>query len=301
MRARSHRGLLAAFAVSLLWGCIHEDMPPCATTHALYICVDTSGTDFPEEPPLQTVDTAALFVFDGQGILRDYTGIGRAALANGEPVEIRYCGSCRPRVVAWGNLETCAVTLPVVDETTFGDFRVCMRSDGAYAAVPDNLYYGIRELTCETTQYILITPAMGRLTITARGLSREAGESYFFLVETQVDGYDFLRRPLRGKRVLQLDASRRENTGDLTTGAAVPLFAYPEEHDFLAPLRVLLYRRRKDGAQLVGQTDFDDKSGEIIPHAGRCVHVMMDFRAAAGIRVDIRISEWGVVELWEDW
>lgn len=301
MRARSHRGILAAAAVALLAGCIREDLPSCATVHQLYVRVVPPSADGSPESPADGVDTATLFVFDNGEVLRQLIGIDSGALAREEPVELSYCGSCRPRVVAWGNLTDTPVPVPVLGVTSLGDLRLTTRSDGEYARVPDNLYYGIRDLTCERVQCIWIGPAMGRLTVTARGLARESGERYFFRVETHVDGYDFLRTPLPGREVFRLDASRRESSGDLTSGQAVPLFAYPEDDDFLKPLTVSLYRLRDDGAHLVGQTDLDDKALEIVPRAGRCVNVMMDFRTAAGVRVDIRITEWDVIELWENW
>lgn len=285
----------------LLWGCIREDLPPCPTLHELYVRVVPPEADGSAEPPAAGVDTATLFVFDARCILREIIGLDAGTLARGEPVELSYCGTCRPRVVAWGNLRDILITAPVPGVSTFGDFRVTMRSDGGYASVPGNLYYGIRDLTCERVQCVAIGPAMGRLAITARGLAPTSGERYFFRVETHVVGYDFLRTPLPGEQAIRLDAVRREPSGDLTSGDAVPLFAYPEERDSIKPLHVSLYRLAADGAHLVGQTDLDDKLLEIVPRAGRCVNVMMDFRTAAGVSVDIRITEWDVIELWEDW
>lgn len=301
MGARSHRGFLAVAAVALLAGCIREDLPSCTTLHELRIRVVLPEAGGSEEPPAAGVDTATLFVFGDGELLQQCVGVDSGALAREEPVELRYCGACRPRVVAWGNLADTPVTTPVPGVTTLGELRLAMRSDGEYARVPDNLYYGIRDLTCERVQCIWIGPAMGRLTVTARGLARESGERYFFRVETHVGGYDFLRTPLPGREVFRLDASRRESSGDLTSGQAVPLFAYPEDDDSLKPLTVSLYRLRADGAHLVGQTDLDDKLLEIVPRAGRCVNVMMDFRAPGGVGIDIRITPWDVVELWEDW
>lgn len=299
MRALSHKGLLAALAAGLLSGCIRDDLPSCTTLHEL--CIRVAAPAPGEEPPAAGADTATLFVFDGADILQEVKGVGRAVLADGAPVEIRYCASCRPMVVVWGNLVTSLVTPPVPGVTTFDQLRVGMRSVGEYDAVPDNLYYGIRNITCEPTQCVEISPAMGRLTLTARGLAREEGERYFFRVETEVDGYDFRRTPQLGKAALRLDAARRDSSGDLTSGEAVPLFAYPEQHGSLAPLQVSLYRLTDDGVRLVGRTDLDDKLQQIVPQAGRCVHVMMNFRAPAGLKVEIRITEWDVIELWEDW
>lgn len=303
MRAWSNRGFLAVWAAALLAGCIDEDLPACPTPHEIHIRVASSVSGCSDELPDTAVDTATLFLFDDKGLLRELKGISRDALVRDEPVELQYCGTCRPRAVVWGNLATCPVTLPVPGETLFGDFRIGMRTSGEYASVPDNLYYGLRDLTADRVQYILISPAMGRLTVTARGLGFEEVERYFFLLETQIDGYDFLRTPLPGKRTIRLDAARRASTGDLTSGDAIPLFAYPKVHDGIEPIHIALYRLREDGAHLVGRTDFDDKLHEIVPQAGRCVNVMMDFRAAggAGIDIDIRITPWEVVELWENW
>lgn len=298
MWASSFRILLAALSVDLLSGCIREDLPRCTTRHELYIRVAQPDC---VEFPAGEADTATVFLFDSRNVLRELIGVGRTALANGDPVEIRYCGSDRPRAVVWGNLETCTVTTPVLGETTFGDFRIGMRSDGEYASVPDNLYYGLRTLSCERTQTILISPAMGRLTITARGLAEKAGERYFFEVGTGIGGYDFLHTPLPGKYTIRLDAVRRESTGDLTSGEAIPLFAYPVDRDSIEPLKVSLYRLSDGGVHLIGQTDFDDKLQEIVPQAGRCVNVMMNFQTSGGIGIDIRVTEWDVVELWEDW
>lgn len=298
MRAGAYSVLLAALSVNLLTGCIRDNLPSCTTLHELYVRV---APPEPDELPAGAVDTAALFVFDGADLLLEVIGIGRTALVEGDPVEIRSCGPCRPRVVAWGNLRTSPVPRPVPGVTHLNDLRIIMPAGGEHAPVPDNLYYGRRALTDERIQTVVIRPAMGRLTVTARGLSREEGERYFFRVETQIEGYDFRRTPLPGIRVLRLDAVRREPSGDLASGEAVPLFAYPEENDAIEPLQVSLYRLADDGAHLVGQTDLDDKLLKIIPQAGRCVNVMMDFRSAGGIGIDIRITDWDVIELWENW
>lgn len=297
----SHRMLLAASAVCLLSGCIREKLPACTTRHEIYIRVAPAEIGGAEDLSAAGVDTATLFVFDDRNVLREMTGIDGDALAGDAPVEIRYCGTCHPKAVVWGNLETSAASVPVVGQTHLEDLRLTMRTDGEYAAVPDNLYYGSRELTDDRVQYILIRPAMGRLAITVRGLVPQAGERYFFLVETQIGGYDFRRTPLPECRVLRLDAARRGTSGDLTSGEAVPLFVYPEEHDGIEPLHVSLYRLRSDGAHLVGQTDIDDKALEIVPRAGQCVNVMMDFRGTGGVDIAIRVTDWDVVEQWEDW
>lgn len=298
MRAGAYSVLLAALSVNLLTGCIRDKLSSCTTLHELYVRV---APPEPDELPARAVDTAALFVFDGADLLLEVIGIGRTALEEGDPVEIRSCGPCRPRVVAWGNLRTTLLTRPVPGQTYLDDLRIGMRPEGTYAAVPDELYYGRLALTDERIQTVVIRPAMGRLTITARGLARDVGERYFFRVETPIGGYDFRRTPLPVRQAIRLDAARREPSGDLTSGDAVPLFVYPEEHDSLKPLQVSLYRQRDDGAQLVGQTDLDDKLLDIVPQAGRCVNVMMDFRSAGGIDIDIRITDWDVIELWENW
>lgn len=301
MRAGAYSVLLAVLSVNLLWGCIRDDLPSCTTRCELYIRVAPAEPDEGEEAPANAVDTAVLFVFDGADILEAVIGIGRTTLENGDPVEIRSCGPCRPRAVVWGNLRTSPVPRPVPGVTHLNDLRIVMPAGGEYAPVPDNLYYGARELTGERSQTIVIGPAMGRLTVTARGLAREEGERYFFRVETQIEGYDFRRTPLPGLRVLRLDAVRREPSGDLTSGEAVPLFAYPEDDDSIEPLQVSLYRLADDGAHLVGQTDLDDKLLKIVPRAGRCVNVMMNFQATGGVVIDIRITDWDVIELWENW
>lgn len=298
MRAGAYSVLLAALSVNLLTGCIRDKLPSCTTLHELYVRV---APPEPGELPARAVDTATLFVFDGDDLLLEVIGIGRTALEEGDPVIIRSCGPCRPHVVAWGNLRTSPLTRPVPGLTHLSDLRIGMRSDGSYAAVPDELYYGRRALTDERIQTVVIRPAMGRLTITARGLAREAGERYFFRVETSIGGYDFRRTPLPDKQAIRLDAVRREPSGDLASGEAVPLFAYPEENDSIEPLHVSLYRFGDDGIHLVGQTDLDDKLLKIIPRAGRCVNVMMNFQSAGGIGIDIRITDWDVIELWENW
>lgn len=302
MRFRSHMILPAALLVSLLSGCVCEDPPPaCPTRHELYIRVAHSPADDVGTLPGAEMDTATLFVFDDREILQDVIRIDRETLANGIPVDIPYRCASNPRVVVWGNLDHSVTTTPVLGETSLDDLRVTMSNDGEYAGIPDNLYYATRILTTDPVQYVVLNPAMGRLTITVKGLEREAGEHYFFLIRTQIGGYDFLRTPVPANETIRLDAIRNETTGDLTSGKAVPMFVYPVNHDSLKPVKVSLYRQEADGNHLISETDIDNKLLEIIPHPGECENILMDFRVTGDFGVHIRVTDWDVVEQWKDW
>lgn len=297
MRFRSHMILPAAMLVSLLTGCVCEDPPPpCPIRHELYISI--AGGDV---SPDTEVDTATVFVFDDRDVLQDVIHIDRETLANGKPVYIPYRCAIHPRVVVWGNLDHSVTTTPVLGETSLDDLRVTMSNDGEYAGIPDNLYYTTRILTAEPVQYVDLEPAMGRLSITTRGLDNDANGSYFFVIETQIGGYDFLRTPVPANEAIRVDAVRNETTGDLTSGEAVPMFVYPVDHDSLKSVKLSLYRQEADGNHLIGETDIDNKLLEIIPHPGECENILMDFRGAGDISIHIRVTDWDVVEQWKDW
>lgn len=297
MRFRSHMILPAAMLVSLLTGCVCEDPPPpCPIRHELYISI----ADGDVSPDIQ-VDTATVFVFDDRDVLQDVIHIDLETLVNGKPVYIPYRCAIHPRVVVWGNLDHSVTTTPVLGETSLDDLRVTMSNDGEYAGIPDNLYYTTRILTAEPVQYVDLEPAMGRLSITTRGLDNDASGSYFFVIETQIGGYDFLRTPVPENEAIRVDAVRNETTGDLTSGEALPMFVYPVDHDSLKSVKLSLYRQEADGNHLIGETDIDNKLLEIIPHPGECENILMDFRGAGDISIHIRVTDWDVVEQWKDW
>lgn len=278
--------LPAAMLVSLLTGCVCENPPPpCPTRHELYISV--AGGDVSSDTE---VDTATIFVFDDRDVSQDVIHIDRETLANGKPVYIPYRCASHPRVVVWGNLDHSVTTTSVIGETSLDDLRVTMSNDGEYSGILDNLYYTTLILTAEPVQYVDLEPAMGRLSITTKGLDSDASGHYYFL-----------RTPVPASEAIRLNAVRNETTGDLTSGGAVPMFVYPVDHDSLKPVKVSLYRQEADGNHLIGETDIDNKLLEIIPHPGECENILMDFRGAGDINIHIRVTDWDVVEQWKDW
>lgn len=301
MKSRLYRGLIAAFAVTVLTACIRDGRPECDSIYELYIEVARAVPSAQPAEPAGPVDTAVLYIFDGSGRLRETRGVGRGVLDGGEPVTVSYRGSDRPKAVVWGNLKDGVTTTPAAEGAVMEEMSVAMRMGREYAYIPDELYYGAENLTAEGRQYVEIAPAMGRLTLTARGIGRETGERYFFTVETQVRGYDFLRAPVAGQCSLRIEAVRSADKGDLVNLEPIPMFTYPSDHDGAEPLKVSLFREKGGVAYLLARTDKDDKFLDIIPQEGQCVNVMMDFRAGGRLNVDIRITDWDVVEQWEDW
>lgn len=302
MRSPGYKGLIAALlAVTLSGACIREDLPECITVYELYVRVASAANYAAEALPEMEVDTATAFIFDDRGILYDVVGLGSEALRNEMPVKVAYRGAGRPGAVVWGNLENCEVTPPLIGETSIGDIMVKIPPGEGGAAATDNLYYAASQLTMAGRQDITIIPAMGRLTITARGLEREPGEQYFFSVETRIEGYDFYRASLPGDRILKVGAARAGARDDLTIGDPLPLFVYPENNAGLEPIKVSLYRVTNGQQVLVGQTEIDDTFLDIIPQAGHRVNVLMNFGLANDFSVVVRITDWDEVEQWEEW
>lgn len=291
-------------AASLFAGCIREDRSDCIRETAIHITVQ------PEEigGKLTPVEGATVYLFDRN---RRYTGqvsVSREEIENHTPVIIPVPPFCGDWVVIWGNVTDREILRDLTEGASMEDVILDLRKDNeGYAKYPDKLFYGISQLSGNSTEEVLISPKTARVNITVKGLPTEAGANdYYFTLDSHYDGYNFTGEPHQEKVRIKLEGEFNDEH-DLATTGSYDIIHYPpvntggygktEQHSVIG----LWKASPKDNDVLLASADRDTTGRFIIPQAGKTMNILIYFKGNGEIEIVVVITKWNEVYQWNEW
>lgn len=289
-------GLL--LGASLTTGCIKEGLPPCPVKGVdLFVALGQQEGSAPYGP----VDEATLYLFDRDGRYAAHVPVPQTAIGGAEPVHLDIDPAQVPWVVVWGNVKDRETISALDGSTTLEKSLIGLRSDvQGYEMIPDDLFYGIRRLSGETRDEVMLAPKTGRMHITVKGLS--SVEEPWFTVESRFGGYFFTGRPQAKETLTRLPASYTES-GDLATPGVCNMIHYPDAEDRTDAFSsaVKLWKTTPAGDELLAAVDRDASGSPIRPAAGRTTNILIRFTENGRIDVQVVLTDWAELYQWDEW
>lgn len=290
--------------MTIVSGCILDedcDSPSSTLIHLSVVEGHNPSFDFDKEK--KSVDNALVLIYDEGGNLYRMVNLTRKDIENKTPVDIDITKCRYPQVVVWGNLngsEDLSVIKPGVQ---IASTRLSMQQRGGFTLSTDILFYGFKQLTHESQQKIEISTWVGSVYATVRGIKDVANndDSYYFIIESKYNSYDFYGNPQAGNAVLKVDARTETYQHEaVLVHQSVNLIGYPTDSDESQSMTVKLYKRRPEGDLLMASTDKDNQGKSIMAHAGENTNILLDFTNNEPI-VYYELTPWENVFQWAWW
>lgn len=270
----------------------------------IYIRVDNSVTPQPSSyEGYENVDNTNIYIYDADLKLERVVNYSRYDIENRTPVKVVYPRGHRPVVIAWGNLNGAQVVEGTDTGGSISSGRIRLTKMNDYFIAPDRLYYGGKELSDEPIQEVTISPWVGRINITAKGIVdlSDHPQDYYFTIESRYDGYDFYGNAVEGNALIRADAEieiRKEE--ELLSHEPISMIAFPPG-DKSHAIKVSVYRKSITGDHLLGSAVTDVEGHNITTHPGKNTNVLLDFNQGGGMNVHIKITPWEHVFEWTVW
>lgn len=285
--------ITACFAMLLpQTGCLYEDRDECDLKSILYVVVETGSEDYGD-----VSDGATLFLFNSDRTYLSSVEVSAEDIANNVAVPVEYGRDNLPWAVVWGNLGDSERISPQTVGAVMESMLVSMQEGGdGYAAVPDNLFYGMKQLAGNAEEYVAITPKTGRIAISVRGLPGDAAGDYYFTVATPYGSYDFAGTPLPGGATINVPYSP-------AVTAVHNMFHFPPAGTEGESLAVSFYMRNTEtGEGLLLATAGGSASGQpIMIYRERTTNVLIDLTNAGSTDIAVVITDWDDIYQWGVW
>lgn len=291
------RSLIAACIAMVLLpiGCVNEDRDDCEYESLIYIVVETENTDF-----VTQLDGATLYLFDSNGAFLRTIPVSGADIAGNVPIPITYDRDDIPWVVVWGNLSTGEHIIMPTSLQTMENIYVSMVSgaDG-YTLPADNLFYGMKRLSGESVERVVVTPKTGTIAITVMGLA-DVSSSYYFTIHSSYDHYDCFGTPIAGDVLMYIPGIFEGTT--LVSAQPCHLFHFPPSTTEEETLIVNVYRINSGTGeiQLLTTVNVDMDGNPIRIEREKTTNVLIYF-IMGDLRVTVEVTEWGRIHQWEHW
>lgn len=291
--------------------CIREGEEECYTTALIYIDVVESNLQSPTyayDPG--HVQQATVYIFASDLQLERIVNLSRRELEERTPIEVTFRNEQPPKVVVWGNLngsQQVTELVPAVSSITDG--LVKMIKQGNYWLSPDELFYGMRNLTTEPVQQIPVTSWVGRIRVSVRGIEDVANNAgdYFFTISSKYDGYNFYGESQPGEVLLRIDATSGGSGGnsatrqeELLVHEPANLICYPQDVQQSQTIGVSVYKQTPAGPELIATADRDVDGNRIVTRHGENTNVLIDLRKG-DINVYLKMTDWDYIEQWTLW
>ena len=286
----------------LLTGCIREDRSACATETDLYIKVQPAEFYGGSSP----VEEATVYLFDRNKRFISQVGVSREQIDNNVPVRISISPSDSPWAVVWGNIKEKEQVSGLGLYTQMDEVLVMVEKDAeGYDMSPDNLFYGIKQISGSKTQEVIIAVKVGRVELTVKGLPRDAtAEEYYFTVDAGYGGYDFEGSPRARATEMKIQGVFNVNH-DLLTQQPFNMVHYPKGDTDLngdnTGVVVNLWKVDSGNPTLLASVDKDASGKPIKPEAGKKTNVLIYFHGDGSIGVAVVITGWDEIYQWNEW
>lgn len=288
------KGMCLFLAAMFFQGCIRENTDDCEATLSLYIKVENNAVN--------EIEHCKAYLFGINGLLQDVVDIDVSYIIEERPVPVQFQADSPPTVVVWANFNDTEEVAPLEIGTPLSEVALRMGRESDLAKQTGNLYYGMRELDSTPVQEIIIGSVVGRVSITARGISdiSHIWETLSFELKTSYDGVNFNGIPLLNPVTLTpAEGELRTRNSDFATLTPVVLIAYPDVYTPVEEVKIAI--TSTSGDVIVSGVNVDVDGNPIIPYRGQNTNALIDLTNPALIEVHIRITDWETVEQWVIW
>lgn len=298
------RLLLLMLLTTISSGCTSDEECDSPSTTLIYISeVEGQDPSFDYDNDKKRVDNALVLIYDEDGQLQRTVKLTRKEIENKAPIKIDTDGCRHPQVVVWGNLNGSEDLSVINPGVPIASTRVSMQQEEGFALSTDILYYGYKKLTDESLQKIEITTWVGSVYITVCGIDQKQiyNDSYYFIIESEYNSYDFYGNPQQGKAVLKVDARTEFYQREpVLVHPSVNLIGYPTNSDKSQSMTVKLYKRKPEGDVLIASADKDSEGNNIMAHAGDNTNILLDF-IDNKLNVYYKLTPWENIYQWAWW
>lgn len=276
--------------VSLLYGCIREDLSDCSRPFQITIkALDADLNDITETGEVKQV---ALFVFDESGQVVEIFELSAEQVKDRQPIDIRLLspGHKVLSFVAWANLDEKIDFSSPLTVKQKQDLFVRMKSQQDMAESPGDLFYGKLDVPVEYggveqgKSYTLpIMRKIASVIIIARNVQRGDEAILSFVLRESPDTYN-ADGELSGRLLSYKPTFTFEPAGYMIC----PIFnTFPAAGG--KPYVVDMYRN----GQLVQTFTRGADGKEFTPVLGRLLNIIIDVKSEQAVKVVV--TPWGVV------
>lgn len=298
------RNLLLALLATFVSSCIFEDLNDCLTKAVIYVSVEEGQTPASSAEGRFNVNNAAVFFFNENLQLDSVVQLTGEDIANRKPIEVNVRNGKFPHVVVWGNVDISEEDSQWTPGLRLSDARIRMLEKDGYTLPASKFYYGMRELTAEPVQEVVVSKWVGRVSTTVRGIEdaqTNVGD-YYFTLESEYNSYDFYGRPQKGHALIKVDAATSVSQQEvLLFHQPVNLVAYPDKYDGNQTIRVSLFKKTPQGDVLIVSAIKNIEGDDIVTRIGENTNVLIDLTDKGNIVVQIKITPWNYIYQWVWW
>jgi len=287
-------------SILLLTGCIHENLEECPQEIFLSIKVLTESDEDYNVP----VDGATVYIFDQDGNYLSQIPVRGDQISKKELIALPIEQNSQSWIVVWGNIKNRESISPIKPGASMDKILIGLKKDeDGFTSSPDDLFYGIKQMSGLLCEEIEIAPKTGRINLTVKGLQDTTSENYYFTIETHYDGYSFAGVPHKDRISMKFPGVlNREN--DLVTPQAYNLIHYPQtagRNENYYPT-VKLWKKNKTGSdELLLAVNKDINNEPIIPQRAKTLNVLLRFQENGEIEVTVVLTGWNEIAEWLEW
>lgn len=301
MNQKRIRGILSVgllVVIGLLVGCVFDDSEECTSNQSeIYIIVKSPlGED-----AYVSVNGAVVYLFGQDERYIGSVQVLESQIKNLGVIDIPVALEQDPWAVVWGNTGGRMPTPTPQPGDTMEEVILSLQEDEEGFAIPaDDLYYGIAQLSSSLNK-IVISPITTRVIITVKGLSNtDESTDYYFTIDTQYGGYDFLGNPIAKEMRIKLPGEFNQRK-DLITLEPYHIIHYPDNpFSDDASITIGLWEVITGGQEprLLISGDRDVRGMRFFPISGKTMHILIIYTDSGVPHVDVVVTDWDEIHQW---
>lgn len=272
----------------------------------IYISVEKGPNSYSDyyENEIDNIDNVLVFIYDKDGQLQRIVKLSREEIKNRTPIELPVSEDNHPQIVVWGNVNGLEDISDLTSAFQLSSAYINMQQKDGYAVSTDNLYYGFAKLTDDHVQEVTIKSWVGHIYITTRGIeiTQNDTDSYYFVIESNCNSYDFYGQPQKGKALLKVNAETEVYHQEvILTHKPINIIACPDISGETQSMNVKLYKKTPTGEELITSTNMDTAGDWITTRSGENTNVLLDLSDKANLKVYFILTPWKYIYQWAWW